>query len=1132
MRTLIPVARMVFQRSVGHWRVLSTLIVGIVLSAALMACVVLYSDAIRDLGLKHALSTQPARSLDFEAAGSAPSLLSTDYPQRKAALDQLLQARGSGILSRVLHYGRSETFFLAPAGQPLPAQDELLPRAHIQFQDNLAAHTRIVEGRAPGVAAQPSEGGLPIVELSLAKPTADKFGVKAGETFDLSLHWKKGVVVRALVAGLIEPLDPSDSYWFGKTGRFDITTTRWPTYPFFADEATFLQAMFPVVPELDVNYEVYGFVDVSRINSANARTVEDSVRALEREIPGQVNGADIHTNLANVIQNYREKLFFTRLPLFALMLQIVGIVLFFVVMMATMVIERQTGEIALLKSRGASTWQVMAIYFIEGLGLVVLATAIGPLLAAGVIALLGFTPPFNDLSGGNLLDVSLTKSAFGLAFFGALLSLAALLWPAYRACRYSITNYKQQLSRPPRQPVFLRYYLDLVLIAVGAFAFYQLRQRGSLVTEKLFGDLSADPLLLVTPTLFMLMVALVFLRVFPLALRLGLWMSRRLDGPTLSMSLTRMARSPLQHSRLILLLILTTAVGMFAAGFRATLEKGYEDRAAYAAAAPTRLMDIRAPLSMTNGLFVETVAAATEATRVSPVVRLSGSISTSRYVSDTVQVLGVKPEDFAALGFWRGDFAGPSRDELLAKLGPGPAKPSETPRIPAAARSIGVWARMPLPPRTPSPQLGMRFIDDTGRFWEYSLTSDNTVLGTWQFFSQSLANPSLPRALTAGQRPTPTTALTFDSLFVRFPGLGGDTNDQVTLTFDDLQWSAAAITRGMGVSGFTDSTVFESLDSLEPYESIAGVSLTGQPASLAAGTAEAPRSGAAAKLTFIRGRAGASLVGMRRAAELRPLPVLASTQVLDRVKKKVGDEFNIYLNGQYVLVRVTGEFGLFPGYDPAKRVGLLVADFATLQAAATRVPGVADGAYANEAWMSGAPAGLTKAGLQEKGLLIEQVLDREAIHAGQASDPLIAASWEGILFLSFGAVMLISALAFIAYGSLSAQARSLEFAVLRTMGFSGRQILGVVSFEQAFVIVAGIAAGTLLGFPLSRLMIGYMGLTENGAEPLPPLVSRVSWQAIVTVYASLAIAVTVTVVSLVVLYSKLAVGRALRMGEL
>jgi putative ABC transport system permease protein len=137
-----------------------------------------------------------------------------------------------------------------------------------------------------------------------------------------------------------------------------------------------------------------------------------------------------------------------------------------------------------------------------------------------------------------------------------------------------------------------------------------------------------------------------------------------------------------------------------------------------------------------------------------------------------------------------------------------------------------------------------------------------------------------------------------------------------------------------------------------------------------------------------------------------------------------------------------------------------------------------------------------------------------------------------VLFLCLAAVLMVSALGFLMYSALGAAARSLEFAILRTMGLSNQQVLGVVAVEHLFVIIAGVSAGTLLGFPLSRLMISYMGLTERGAEPLPPLVSVVSWEAVATVYGLLALVVIASVAALASLYSRLAVSRALRMGDL
>jgi len=261
---------------------------------------------------------------------------------------------------------------------------------------------------------------------------------------------------------------------------------------------------------------------------------------------------------------------------------------------------------------------------------------------------------------------------------------------------------------------------------------------------------------------------------------------------------------------------------------------------------------------------------------------------------------------------------------------------------------------------------------------------------------------------------------------------------------------------------------------------------------------------------------------------------LADEEFLDRNDLGVGDEILVFLNSQYVSVRIAGSFELWPGFhDPESGRGLFIAEQQALYDTAMRMPGAGTNAFPNEIWFADdGPNPITIEWLRERGVTAQRVFDREQILADQSSDPLVAASWEGILFISFAAVLVVSALGFVTYASLGAQERSLEFAILRTMGLSGRQILSVVSFEQLFVVVAGVAAGTLLGFPLSRLMIDYMDLTEEGRSPLPPLRSVINWETVLTVYGLLALVVVSTVIALVALYSRIAVGRALRMGEL
>ncbi|MCK9518201.1 MAG: FtsX-like permease family protein, partial [Dehalococcoidia bacterium] len=1069
-----------------------------------------------------ALESRPARDTDLLVASSSQDFAGAAFETRKTTTDAMLQANAGELLRDIVHYGRTSTFYLAPAGAPIPEGADR-PRAHFQFADDLQEHVRVVEGRAPAPFV-PVANGHPVIEVWAGRAAAEQHGFGVGDSFELYPHWRPERPVTVTVVGLIEPEDADEAYWFGRTDRFRVDTRSWPTYPFFTDEASLARGLTSYLNDLDGTFETYGFIDISRITNENARQVEDRIRGLDGAVRANLQYSYLETGLDDTLAGYREQLFFTRLPLFALMAQVVGIALFYLVMVSTAVVERQAGEIALMKSRGASNAQVLGVFAIEGAGIALLATVIAPLLAAGAIMLLGLTPSFNDLSGGSLLEVHLSPWAFAMAAFGALLAFAALLWPAYRATRHTVAQQKQLTSRPPQQSAFMRYYLDLVVLAIGAFAFYQLRQRGSLVTENVFGDLSADPLLLATPSLFMLTVALVFLRLFPLALRAILWLVSKTRGATLALGLTRMARAPVHHSRLILLLILTTAVGMFAAGFRATLENGYEDRAAYRAGAELRFTDVREPQSLPVDAFEREVQRVAGEREVASAVRAPAYYSPTRFRSESGSLLGVEIDDFQALAFWRGDFASRSLQSLLESVRYSPQPPPSAPAlVPAGARWIGAWVNVPAIQGAP-PQLGLRLRNDAGVFWEYRLQASPGA-GDWVFYIAQLDSPRVG----PGQ---PPGAVTLESLYLQF----GGTQPRVIETHEALIGpvqvsSAAELSRSANTDGFEDPQTIEDFSDPVRYELLRGATLAGNPGAFSHVPGGSPF-GNAVRLAFTRGSGSSPIVGIRAASDSAPLAVLANEQFLDAQDKKVGDEFILFVNNQYVDVRVAGSFKLFPTFDPDTGEHLFVADLAAVRDRATRLPGYGGGAYPNEAWLGPGPGGFTKDGLTEAGFRVDGIFERAAILAEQRDDPLVAASWEGILFLAFSTVLLLSGLGFVIYSGISARARSVEFAILRTMGLSGRQLLGVVSFEQLFVVGSGVAAGTLLGFPLSRLMISYMGLTERGEDPLPPLISSVSWQAALTVYTLLGIVIVTTVLALITLYSRVAVGRALRMGEL
>lgn len=1120
MARLAPLLRIAARRGLASWRLLATVAFGAILAAALMSSVVLYSDAVRDLGLSFTLRQEAALDLDPRVVANSQPGEPTLHAQRRETTVSLLRRHAGPLIEGMGFFGRSSTFFLTPPGQPVREDDELRPRAHFLFFSDFAGRVTLVEGAAPALPPPyRAGGGAPRLEAWMGAEAARGLGARPGDVFELHPFWRDDAEpVTVVIAGLVEPNDAQARAWFGNAGRLTVANTRWPTWPLVIDERAFVETIAPYLPSIDGSFQTIAFIDRERVHSRNAEGVEGSLRALERAVATRLELSVVESSLADTIADYRDKLFFTRLPLFALMLLIAGIALYYLVLVSTMLVERRAGEIALLKSRGASSRQVLAVSLIEGLALAALATGLGPPLAALAIRLLGPTPPFSALSQGELLRVSLTAEAFGMALLGAVLALAALLWPAWRASRSTVVHHKQGLARPARQPLFLRYYLDLALVGAGAFLFYQLRQRGSLVTERLFGDLSADPLLLVSPALFMLMIALLFLRLFPLLLRAASWALRGLGGATVALGLWRMARSPLHHSRLILLLLLATSVGMFAAGFRATLDRSFADRAAYEAGAAGRIAGVREPA----GASPQELTAAIEA-----IDGLDGAVAATRLDAAWVpearrsvpaELLGAG-DGFADAAFWRGDFGGDLPD-MLARLRPDAAEPpAVAAALPAGTRALGVWARVSLPPEAARP--GLRLRDGGGLLYEYVFPPAAAAEGAdgWRLYVVDLARPASPR----DRAPDLAGTLELESVFLgvrRFAAAPG----RVTALLDAvLAWPAGAARE--------DAVTVESFDSLERYESITGASGAAETA-IARARVGRDGGGHAARIAFTYDGFTAGAVGLRLRRPAEPLPVLASRSFLDATGLGEGDAFPLRVNRQVIEGRVAGSFALFPGFWPGPREHLLVADLEALRESARGVPRQAGGVTANEVWLArveGAPLGVEW--LAERGVRASAVWDRAAILARESSDPLVAASWEGILFLSFGAVLLLTALGFAVFSWLAAQTRSLEFAILRTMGFSGRQVAGLVAFEQLFVIVAGMAAGAALGFPLGRLMIGALALTEDGADVVPPLLSQVSWEAVLTVYGLLALALALTAAALARLYARLALHRALRIGE-
>jgi lipoprotein-releasing system permease protein len=307
-------------------------------------------------------------------------------------------------------------------------------QAQVMFQSGASVHGAILNGINPVM-----EKKVSIVDENMASGSLDalndtRFGIVLGAQLAKMLRVEIGDKVTAIlpkanvsIVGVAPVLK-----------RFTLVGT------------------FEVGAELDSSLAYINIKDAAKLK----RYEEDSVEALRisfddlfvassriwdiaREVPGQNRVSDwtrTHGNLFQAIQ--MEK---TMIGL--LLLLIVAVAAFNIVSTLVMVVTDKRNDIAILRTMGLTSAQVMWIFIVQGVFIGMLGTLIGVILGvtlalnvsdiiAGVQTLLGVQFLNSDVYFINYLPSQLEWSDVKLIVFSAfIMTVAATLYPAWRASK-------------------------------------------------------------------------------------------------------------------------------------------------------------------------------------------------------------------------------------------------------------------------------------------------------------------------------------------------------------------------------------------------------------------------------------------------------------------------------------------------------------------------------------------------------------------------------------------------------------------------------------------------------------------------------------------------------------------------
>jgi len=294
------------------------------------------------------------------------------------------------------------------------------------------------------------------------------------------------------------------------------------------------------------------------------------------------------------LANYEKEAPALTLLLFAFSAPILGLILVFVGLVSGLFVNQQRNEIAILRSRGATLFQVAGMAALQGLTLGGLALIAGTPLGVLIANAIGHSRSFMNFNTPAQLRVVVTSPVLTFGFLAVLaVVLFQFIVPTLGAARNTIIAYKQERARAVRPPWWQRAWLDLLLLIVAAYGAYALyNQRALVAADKLtVPDPLRNPQLILVPSLGIFALTLFVLRWVPRFVAAVARATARMRSVGWLMAARYLSRTPAFYSAPLILLVFTLSLSAFTASIAQTLDRHLYKQLYYETGADLTLQD-------------------------------------------------------------------------------------------------------------------------------------------------------------------------------------------------------------------------------------------------------------------------------------------------------------------------------------------------------------------------------------------------------------------------------------------------------------------------------------------------------------------------------------------------------------
>lgn len=573
---MMPLLKFLFRKMWNtRWLTASTLL-GLIVAVSFTVSIPMYADG----ALKRVVAKSLADNSSGLPAGSllmsyqAPGGTKTD-PAAYASVDSYIQnevPKNIGFPQQVYVETRSIRSTEVSPEDPTKVDASRSRTMSIISMSGLKDHVEVTGGKLYADETQGEDGILDAVMLEEGMYRND---LHVGDIMEYPVYSGLDLTLRVRIVGTFKPLNESDPYWYqGFEGMMNS---------FFISDKAFSDGLLnkQSVP-LHGSQWYYAF-DLRDIKTSQLSHLSSTLERLDIDLYQKLKDTKVDISFGDLLNEFRKQSLQLQTLLFTLAAPMIAMVFYFIVMNSRQALDKQQSDIAVLRSRGASTRQIIFIYLLESVILGVVSMIAGPLLGWFMAKSIGSANGFLTFVDRKSIPVGFNSDALALGGAAVLIAILSTLIPAIAYARSSIVSTKRQQARKDRAPFWQRWFLDVVLLGVAGYGYYLFYDRQMLTfqTGMTTDELQVQPFLFFVPALAIFAGGLVFLRIFPLLLKLIGWIFKRWLPVPAYLSLTQLSRSANSYYPLMILLVLTLGLGIYNASAARTIDLNSTERTLY-----------------------------------------------------------------------------------------------------------------------------------------------------------------------------------------------------------------------------------------------------------------------------------------------------------------------------------------------------------------------------------------------------------------------------------------------------------------------------------------------------------------------------------------------------------------------